>query len=86
MDPNILNERVNSLSTVMDIVSYVTLGVGSITVAVVIALVAMFFVITNKLSSLQSDVTNLKLQFETKFGELEKKFDEEIATRQKHTA
>lgn len=89
MDPNILEERVRSLSEIMDIVTYVMIGVGSITVAVVIALLAMFFVITNQLSSLNRTTASLEAKFdglETKFDGLRNQFADEIALRHERPA
>ncbi len=71
MDPNILEERVNSLSDKVKTQSAVSLAIGTITASIVVAILAMFFITTVQLSTLNGSVVAM-----------ETKFDAEIATRQ----
>ena len=65
MDPNLLNERVNSLFQLVDFLSSATIGLGSITVAILIAMVAMFFVTTTQLMSLNRNLSAFRISVET---------------------
>ena len=74
MDPKLLEERVTSLSDKVKMHSAVSLAVGTITVSIVIAILAMFFITTVQLSTLNGSVVAL----DTRIGSLETKVDQEI--------
>ena len=75
MDPNILVERLHSLKSLMKMHNAVALGVGTISVSTVVALIGMVYLTTTQLSNLESTFDSRIDSLESKFGNLEAKFD-----------